>query len=216
MNFSDIFDFPYFKFLVFSWSIFLVLFVLYVYAEKKKFRNELNNFLLGLGLISLGFVTGIIMSNNRNPISDTVITSIFALLGGIMTYAFFQKDSKNSKTQATQDELKHINENKNVVALFLILFSVSFLYGSHTGGKFRIENEVYYKATEYNQKLKLDSLEIWKKRIDHQAELQKLYYQSVYQTWSENEKKRFEKQLSLITKRDSIPEVPEYSDTTKH
>jgi hypothetical protein len=170
--------------------------------------------LLGFGLIALGFTTGIVMANNRNPISDTIMSSIFGLLGATIAYMFIKKDSENEQEGKTprNSSLKMSIENKKVFALFLILFSTSFLYGTHHGGRFRMENEEYGRYKDFEMKVRNDSLEIWRKQQEEGIELEKLknqiYYQKIYDTWSENEKKRFDKSLNL--KKDSIPEVPDY------
>jgi hypothetical protein len=211
----SVFDFPYLKFLLLIWLVYLVIFFLCVLFTRNK-KHVVINLIIGFGIISLGFVTGAIMGNNRNPISDSVMSSVFTLLGGIVVYMFAQKNTENSKTNKTKEAMEMLadNENKFLVALVLILFPVSLLYGSHVGASFRLQNDTYSNNLSYNKQLSLDSLEIWKKtseaNIDENKTNRVNYNDAMYKTWSENEMKRYEKQLNSLKKTDTIPAVPDY------
>lgn len=216
----SVFNFPYFKFHLFLWIIYTVLFFLLRFLIKKTAVSiSYIEYFLGLGLISIGFVTGIIMGNNRNPISETIMSSVFALMGTVITYAFLTKDKaeRTDTTAATTDGPDTsiiINDtNKLTAALFLILFPLSLLYGTHIGGLFRFENESINRAIEYNTKLKMDTLEVYKHSQESDIQTRAKYNEKIYETWSENEKKRYQALLEQ-NKHKVLPEVPDYGDTT--
>ena len=211
----SVFDFPYFRFLLLIWGIYVVIYLICVLFASNR-RNIAINLVIGFGVISLGFVTGVIMGNNRNPISDSIMSSVFTLLGGVVVYMFAQKNTDNEQIGKSRIDLSTFinNENKLLVGLVLILFPVSLLYGSHIGAAFRLENDTYNNNVAYNKQLSLDSLEIWKKSkeaaIEKDNANQINYYQELYKAWSENERKRYEKQLSNLKKTDTVPDVPDY------
>jgi hypothetical protein len=212
-NTSDLsaFDFPYLKFLLVIWVVYVIIFLLCALFVRNK-KNIVINLITGLGLISLGFTTGAIMGNNRNPISDTIMSSVFTLLGGIVVYMFAQNNSSNDHESKSQSSITVLanNENRLLVGLVLILFPLSLLYGGNVGARFRLENEYRDDIISYNKRLRLDTLEISRKFREEKIELDKNYNEIVYKTWSDNLKKMYEKKLSFLKKGDSVPKPPDY------
>jgi len=203
MPITEIFNFPYLKYFLWAYLVFTLLYLL-VYFLRKKGKIEWINLLLGIGIITLGITTGIIMSNNRSPISDTIMASILSLLGGMLTFMFFKKeDLEEGKEKKIQAFMK---KNKLTVLFFLIFFPLSLLYGAHTGSRYRILNEEEERIIEHNSKISLDSTNIWVKEQEMLIEISKLKAL----TWSENEKKRFDYLLNHRKEKDSIPEAPVY------
>lgn len=200
---SEIFNFPYGRyFLVAYLSLFVLLIVIKIAIKKVKVNKD--NTLLALGVITLGISVGLIMGNNRNPISDTVVSSILSIIGGLLAYLFYKNEkTDNGETPISQ---RSFNANRLTVILFLILFPLALLYGANSGALLRIKNEVDERAVEFNHKLSLDSLELLKKQSEFNLELNKIKAL----TWSENEKKRYEFILNHLQSGDTIPFSPVY------
>ncbi|HNP33914.1 MAG TPA: hypothetical protein PKN96_11540 [Flavobacterium sp.] len=177
---------------------------------------DVTQLLIGCGLICLGFVIGVIMGNNRSPIADTVMSSVLTLIGTAITYFLFRKSSDGGEeSEDKKTKIFSVSEsNALTLAAFLILFPLSLLYGGNVGAQYRMVTEEYDDAQQYNSKLRLEKLELWKKRTLDSIELYKtsneLYYQKMYETWSENEKKRYEAEVSKAKSQETIPAVPNY------
>ena len=204
--FWEYFSFPYIYYYFVAYLIFILLLLIYIVFNRRRNISK-NSIALSFGIITLGLSIGLIMGNNRNPISDTIMSSILSLLGGLIAFLFIKKEDreKNGKSEIKTEEII-FERNWSVVLLFFFLFPLALLYGAHSGSVLRLQNEQIERAVDYNSTLSKDSLELWKKQIETNFEISKIRTQ----TWSENEKKRYEFILNHLNKGDTIPNSPTY------
>jgi cytochrome c biogenesis factor len=203
--------FPYVKFLFLAWSVC----VLFFFIARLLLRTKVDttNLLTFLGLVTLGFVTGVIMSNNRKAISDTVMTSVFTLIGGVIAYAFIKSDTREKIRKGTS-EIEINTENKFIISMLLIQFPLALLYGVQVGGVYRQKNEMDDEAVKFEIKQKYDSLEVKTKTLINRLEMVKYqnsqFYKNTYEAWKAQEVEEYKKQLQFARDVDEIPPTPDY------
>jgi hypothetical protein len=205
LPFWNFLSFPYISYFFVAYSVFIILLALFYLLNGRK-KISRNSIFLSFGIITLGLSIGLIMGNNRNPISDTIMSSILSLLGGVITFLFIKKEDRAKDENDLKTEELISEKNRSVISSFLILFPLALLYGAHSGSVLRTHNEEIDRILDYNATLSKDSIELWKKQTETNFEITKIKIQ----TWGDNEKKRYEFILNHLTKGDTIPNVPIY------
>ena len=114
-------------------SLLAALFICYFRLARKDFRLLL---LVLFAFSLLGFVTGQIMGQSREPAVMGVLPAVLTLLGGIAIYLV---GAKGLQTQA-------------LVAAMVSSFALALLIGVHFGGRLRVDFEIQNAAYLDNQR----------------------------------------------------------------
>lgn len=142
----DVFHFPYLKYYC---IITLIWFLIYSgYRLYKSFLKDTESnddsglmnamffFLLSISIIGLSI--GLIAGNSRNGITDVVVSSVLAVVGGLVSMMFIkQHTTKDDKLIV--EKIK--TQNIYAAAFIGISLSLSIMYGTLSGARIRIENE---------------------------------------------------------------------------